>query len=158
MAIQTIYWRRRHSFPAASIGDVAVVRGERWEAAPLERDEPHDLGWHRLNIDRDGGAEVVCDIWGPLGLCGEITDPVAIADAVVIAAAIMAETGIAPPMPDDMVHDCPWKPTDVDRGGTEELPSDEYAALQSACAMTYDELREALAERHGIEITPLAAW
>lgn len=155
MAIQTVYWRRRHWFPAASIGDVDVVRGEHWDAPPLTRDEPHDLGWHRLDIDRDGGAEVACDIWGPLGLTGELTDPVAIADAVVIAAAIMAEVGIAPPMPDDIVYDCSWKPEHVDGGGTSDEPSDAYAALQVACGITHDELREALAERHGIAIPQL---
>jgi len=155
MATQTVYWRRRHWFPANGIGDVDVVRAEHWDAPPLEQEEQHDLGWHRIDIDRAAGAEVVCDIWGPLGLCGDLTDPVRIADAAAIAAAIVAELGLRPPMPDDMVYDCPWKPSAVDDGGTDDDPSPQFVALQSDCARIYEQLREALAEKHGIDIVPL---
>jgi hypothetical protein len=155
--MMTVYWRRKYESPVECIGAVQVVRGEHWSGEPLDHDESHDTGWHRLDIDFCGGAEVVADIWEPLGLCGELTDPTLIADAVCVAAAIMAELGIRPPMPDDMVYDCPWRPSDLDDGGTDDNPSDAYAALQVHCASVYEELREKLAEAHGIDITPLAA-
>jgi hypothetical protein len=155
--MKTIYWRRVHQFPAAGMNEVRVVRAEHWDAPPLDRDETHDLGWHRLDIDTDGGAEVVTDIWGPLGLCGDLTDPVAIADGVAVAAAVMAELGVRPPMPEDAVYDCPWKPSDLVGCGADDQPSPAYEALQCHCANVYEHLREALAEKHGIEISPLAA-
>lgn len=157
MTIQTTYWRRRHGFPAGDIGDVDVVLAEHWDAPPLERDETHDRGWHRLDIDLDDGEDAAADIWGPLGLCGETTCPAMIADGVVVSAAIMGKLGLRPPMPEDMVYDCPWRPSDVEGGGTDEEPSAEYVALQSHCAQVYEQLREALAEKHGIDIMPLDA-
>jgi len=153
----TVYWRRKYEFPAECIGAVQVVRGEHWGGEPLDHDESHDTGWHRIDVDLGGGAEVVTDVWGPLGLCGDLTSPALIADAVCVAAAIVAELGVRPPMPDDMVYDCPWRPSDLDGGGTDDNPSDAYTALQVHCASVYEELREKLAERHGIDLAPLAA-
>lgn len=152
----TIYWRRKYGFPVECIGAVHVVRGEDWEGEPLAHDEGHDAGWHRLDIDVGAGAEVVADIWEPLGLCGDLTDMALISDAVCVAAAIVSELGVQPPPPDDIAYDCPWNPGHLENGGTNESPSDEYAALRNHCATVYEELRERLLNDHGISIVPLS--
>lgn len=157
MKIQTVYWRRRHGFPAEVISDVSVVRAEDWDEPPLVRDETHDQCWGRIDIDLDEGEDAAADIWGPLGLCGDTTSLALIKDGVAVSAAIMARLGLRPPMPEDMVYDCPWSPSAVDDGGTDDEPSADYVELQVHCARVYEQLREALAEKHGIDITPLEA-
>lgn len=154
MATKTIYWRRANEYPAGGIRDIRVLDARDWGFPTLERAETHDTGWHKLVLDLHAGG--AGDIWDSLGLCGDLHDPVAIADGVVIAAAIMAHAGIAPPLPADPVYDCPWRPEDIIDGGTTSKPSPAYEELQAACAAAHEELRRELAEQHGIEIAPLA--
>jgi hypothetical protein len=155
--MKTIYWQRRNQFPAMSIGDVRVVTGERWDAPPLERDEPHDLGWHRIDLDDEGieSGIAVGEVNDTLGLCGDLGDTVLVMDAVSIAAAIFAEIGLDPGVPHDPVYDCPWKPSSLANGGTDAAPSDDYQELQCFCALMRAELADALRERHGVEIASL---
>jgi hypothetical protein len=156
--IQTIYWRRKFEFPVECLGAVDIVRGEKWTGPPLKEGQPtHDTGWHRIDIDMHSGAPW-CDVMEALGLCGDLHECSLIADAVTVNAAILACLGIKPPRPEDPVYDCPWKPSQLDNGGTDEDPSPDYAALQCHCGCVHDDLREALAELHGIEIEPLSEF
>ena len=149
---KSVYWRRAASFPVAHICDVDVVPESGWGAAPLDDDESHDMGWHRIYYDAEDDELACCDISEALGLCGDLTNILLIAEGVVIYSAIVATLGLKPPLPTDMVYDCPWNPEELDDDGS------SFSSLQCACSYVYEEMRAALHDRHGIEIMPLEGF
>jgi hypothetical protein len=159
--MKTIYWRRTRWYPASNIDEVAVIPAERWTDEPLPPgtiDHFRENDWNRLDFEEEGDPEYLdATLNEVFGLCGETPDPWAIIDGLSIVGAIEAELGVRPSIPEDRVYACDWSPKGIiDGGSSSSEPSAGYEQFRSHCAMLYDQLRDALSERHGIDIPALA--
>lgn len=126
-----VYWRRLGEFPALKPRDIEV-------ATESEMPTPPELGaadgdWNEMTV---ASEHPELDIDETLGLCGDMHDPVLIADAIIISAAIHRHLGLTP-RPWD--YDCLWRRCDFDSHREDDAEC-YFAAMRAAYGEEAEEL------------------